>query len=452
MCLSSRARARRRRRARRRGTSSSRGRRQTRGARRTSVPQQACSSEQWRCCPRTSSTSRWSSSSATCPLRVGTGCRGRHAVASPSSSAAARRATESGELAGKLQAAYVLQDLEPEGAAERLDAPHRRSAAGARGSRRRRRALHRPLGARDGGVPARPGRAHWGHKRALPPAMHARPASRTSSWDGACPGPPLRSDARHRGARVAGRERASPGRDDWLRASRGVALAMLGRFEEGACDPRRQPEPSWQSAAAALQLAVLTAIESAIIERLAGDPATAAAFGAEGCRLLEELEAQSFLSTAAAFSPGRSTSSAGSTRLTRGPRRAARGRRPRRSVHTAPLAAGTREDPRAAGRARQTRSVSPEKRSAITESTQDLNGLGDAYADSRGGASASQREPDEAAAALEQALERYERKENLASAERTRARLEELCGVRPSPSSRPAPRPRAPSGRSRPAG
>ncbi len=39
--------------------------------------------------------------------------------------------------------------------------------------------------------------------------------------------------------------------------------------------------------------------------------------------------------------------------------------------------------------------------------------------------------PDEAAAALERALERYERKGNLASAQRTQARLAELRAAAP---------------------
>ena len=47
-------------------------------------------------------------------------------------------------------------------------------------------------------------------------------------------------------------------------------------------------------------LAVTTAIESVTLERLAGDPAAAAELGMKGCRLLEEMGDESFLSTAAA--------------------------------------------------------------------------------------------------------------------------------------------------------
>ena len=66
---------------------------------------------------------------------------------------------------------------------------------------------------------------------------------------------------------------------------------------------------------------------------------------------------------------------------------------------------------------------------ALGEETDRLDGQGDAYSDLAevlllGG------KRDDAAAAIEQALERYQRKENLVSAERTRARLDELAGPR----------------------
>ena len=58
-----------------------------------------------------------------------------------------------------------------------------------------------------------------------------------------------------------------------------------------------------------------------------------------------------------------------------------------------------------------------------------LNAQGDAYADLAEVLLLGGKRVD-AAAALEQALERYQRKENLVSAERTRARLDELAGLR----------------------
>jgi tetratricopeptide (TPR) repeat protein len=62
---------------------------------------------------------------------------------------------------------------------------------------------------------------------------------------------------------------------------------------------------------------------------------------------------------------------------------------------------------------------------AIGEKTDLLNEQGDAYAD-LGEVLAINGRPNEADVALEQALDRYERKGNIVSAERTRARLTEL--------------------------
>ena len=59
-----------------------------------------------------------------------------------------------------------------------------------------------------------------------------------------------------------------------------------------------------------------------------------------------------------------------------------------------------------------------------------LDAQGDAYADLAEVLILGGR-PDEAAAALEQALERYERKENRVSAQRTQARLAELHDAAP---------------------
>ena len=66
---------------------------------------------------------------------------------------------------------------------------------------------------------------------------------------------------------------------------------------------------------------------------------------------------------------------------------------------------------------------------AIGETTDFLNAQGDGYADLAEVLLLGGKRVD-AAAALEQALERYQRKENLVSAERTRARLDELVGPR----------------------
>ena len=328
-----------------------------------------------------------------------------------------------GELAGKLQAAYVLQDLEPEGAAERLDAliaealPELEAAGDddalytahlARGMVSFLRAQGDAAleawelaarHARSAGIPDE--LVGW---RALARLYGATPVTEVLVW--------------------LDENEPRQGRDDWLRASRGVALAMLGRFEEGrAILAATRAELAERGGG--LQLAVLTAIESALIERLAGDPATAAAFGAEGCRLLEEVEAQSFLSTAAAFLAGALYELGRLDEADAWAETAARAG-DRDDLFTQPLWRLAR------ARILARRGVSTEAERlvrealSLTESTQDLNGLGDAYAALAEVLLLAERS-DEAAAALERALECYERKENLASAERTRERLEVLA-------------------------
>ena len=175
-------------------------------------------------------------------------------------------------------------------------------------------------------------------------------------------------------------------------------------------------------------LAGFTAVESAEVELLAGDPAAAAEFGAEGCRLLEELgreglplhrggvsRAGALRARSARRSGGLGRPRSGARRQRRRPPRVCSGARSRRRCSHA-----------AASTQRQSGSHTRPSRSETT--TDFLNGQGDAYADLAevlllGG------KRDDAAAALEQALERYERKENLVSAERTRTRLEELGGT-----------------------
>ncbi len=69
---------------------------------------------------------------------------------------------------------------------------------------------------------------------------------------------------------------------------------------------------------------------------------------------------------------------------------------------------------------------------AIGEATDFLNAQADGYTDLAEVLLLGGKRVD-AVAALEQALERYQRKENLVSAERTRARLDELVGPRADP-------------------
>ena len=174
---------------------------------------------------------------------------------------------------------------------------------------------------------------------------------------------------------------------------------------------------------------MLTGIESAVVELFAGDPAAAAELGAEGCRLLDELGDQGFLSTAAAtlaealyeldrleeadaWAGRASELGASDDAFTQMPWRQVRAKvLARRGEHA--------EAERLVGEA-----------IAIGQTTEFLNGQGDAYA-ALAEVLLLAGKPDEAAAALQQALERYERKENRVSAQRAQARLSELQAAAP---------------------
>ena len=88
------------------------------------------------------------------------------------------------------------------------------------------------------------------------------------------------------------------GRDYFFRAYRAGGLAMLGRFDEARAS-LAEARVELAERGGGVLLANITAFESVWVERWAGDLAAAAEFGAEGCRLHEELGDQSFLAHAA---------------------------------------------------------------------------------------------------------------------------------------------------------
>ena len=88
------------------------------------------------------------------------------------------------------------------------------------------------------------------------------------------------------------------GRDIPLRMYRGRALAMIGRFDE-ARTLLAQVRAELADRGGARLLATATCRGSFDVELLAGDPAAAAEFGEEGCKLYEELGEKGFLSSAA---------------------------------------------------------------------------------------------------------------------------------------------------------
>ena len=85
-----------------------------------------------------------------------------------------------------------------------------------------------------------------------------------------------------------------------LREFRAVALAMLGRFDEARA-LLTAARAALADRGGGIPLAFANAHLFTAVELLAGDPAAAARFGAEGCRLFEATGEKGYQSTAAGF-------------------------------------------------------------------------------------------------------------------------------------------------------
>jgi tetratricopeptide (TPR) repeat protein len=219
-----------------------------------------------------------------------------------------------------------------------------------------------------------------------------------------------------------------PGRDLWLRAYRAGALAMLGRFDEG-----RAILAEARAAAAerggGIQLATTEGITSVVVELLAGDPAAAAELGAEGCKLLDELGEQAQLSTAAGML---AQALYALDRLEEADAWA--GRAAELGASDDAFTQMLWRQVRAKVLARRGEHAEAERLArdalAIAEETDMLNAQGDVYTDLAEVLLLAGR-PQEAGAAFEQALERFERKGNRVSAQRAQRRLAELQDAAP---------------------
>ena len=204
---------------------------------------------------------------------------------------------------------------------------------------------------------------------------------------------------------------------------RGNALAMLGRIDEAraviANDLRELEDRG-----ATLAIAETLGYGALSVEMLAGDAAAAVAAGQEGCRLLEALGERSYTSTVGGML-ARALYAA--DRLDDAEAWADR---------AAEL--GTTDDLVTQMLWRQARALVLARRGehaeaqrlahealAIGDQTQSLNEQADAYWDLAEVLLLADRR-DEAAEALRQALDHYERKENLVMAERARHKLETL--------------------------
>ena len=212
-------------------------------------------------------------------------------------------------------------------------------------------------------------------------------------------------------------------RGHWLRRFRGAALAMLGHVDQGRA-LLAQARAELAERGGGILLALTTAQESVDVELLAGDPAAAVELGEEGCRMLEELGEKGFY----AYAAGKLARALYA--LDRLEEDEAWARR------AAELAASDDaftqmvwRQVRAKVLARKGKLADAERLAreavAIGEETDWLEGLGDAYGDLAEVLSFAGRQA-AAAEALEQALDRYERKGNLVMTARTRERLDSL--------------------------
>jgi class 3 adenylate cyclase/tetratricopeptide (TPR) repeat protein len=209
----------------------------------------------------------------------------------------------------------------------------------------------------------------------------------------------------------------------YLRRHRALCLAMLARFDESRALLAEQ-HTDLADRGGGIALGTTMGHEEVIVELLAGDPAAAAENGEEACRLLDEQGEKSLLSTAAgrlaqalyaldrldeadAWAVRAAELGASEDRLTQMLSLQVRGK----------VFARRGEPLKAESFAREA--------VAIGEKTDMLNIQGDADLD-LGEVLALIGRPDEAVAALEQAIECYERKGNLVSTQHARARLAEI--------------------------
>jgi tetratricopeptide (TPR) repeat protein len=213
-----------------------------------------------------------------------------------------------------------------------------------------------------------------------------------------------------------------------IRGDRADALAMLGRFDEGRAI-LAEARAELADRGGGFWLAHVTGHASVDVELLSGDPAAAVELGEEGCRLFGELGEQSFLSTAA----GKLAQALYALdRLEEADAWA--GRAAELGANDDALTQMLWRQVRAKVLARRGEHAEAEllarEAVAIADETDLLNGQGDANADLAEVLLLTGK-PDEAATALGQALERYERKGNLVSTQRARTRLAELRAAAP---------------------
>ena len=205
-----------------------------------------------------------------------------------------------------------------------------------------------------------------------------------------------------------------------FRRFRGSALAMLGRAGE-ARTIYTGVRADLADRGGGVALGMVMSQDWTVVELLAGDPEAAVDLGREGCRLLEELGEKGFLSTSAG-NLGQALYA-----LDQLEEAEAWGRRAEElGASDDAITQMLWRQVCAKVLARRGESEEAERLAheavAIGDKTDMLNQQGDTYAD-LGEVLLLVGKPAEAAAAFEQALDCFERKGNLVSAERARGRL-----------------------------
>jgi class 3 adenylate cyclase/tetratricopeptide (TPR) repeat protein len=326
-----------------------------------------------------------------------------------------------GELCGEIEAGVLRISLEPEGATEALDAVIAKALPvfEAAGDDLALRIAYRALG-HVANVRAQMDKLVVAYEQA---EAHAGPAGLTTLVG-------YQSHGRLHGSApltelLAWQDEQDPRelRGYFLRTHRTLALAMLGRFDEARALLTELRAQLIERGARTV-LATVEGQYRSDIERLAGDPIAAVAAGEEGRRLYEELAHASELSTVAGklahayFELDRLQEA--------------------ESWATRAAELGASDDSmtqmlwrqaRAKVLAHRGRHAEAERlaREAVEigEKTESLNDQADAYADLGTVLTLAGRSK-EAAEALEEALKRYERKENRVMAERVRNQLASL--------------------------
>jgi len=205
-----------------------------------------------------------------------------------------------------------------------------------------------------------------------------------------------------------------------------LARAMAGQIEEARAELAAIRD-GLAERGMTLYLAERQALESVELELLAGNPAAAVELGTEGCRLLEELGERGWLSTAAA-QLGQALYAL--DRLDEAETWARRSRELGASDDLATQALWRQVEAKVLARRAHAEEAERLIREAvaIVDPTQHLDFRAGALVD-LGTVLELVGKTEDARAALERALDLYERKGNVVMAMRTRATLEELHGI-----------------------